>query len=311
MAQMSDVPTLDELCEDARAYLRVGDIEAAVAVLLEGLHSDQSGETRAGATNAVNNLCLSLWSARDFDGGARAARAILNRIKRHDESPGEFGFLDGYIAALAETGTTSLAPRRIDRHRHLMRLFQRVVNGPEGDIAECGCARGLSSFQLCAAFRSAHPEWRGETFHVFDSFRGLSAPGEEDAVDASAVDGHNIAEHSSAGRFAVPRDVVARNLHRLFPRVSLHAGWIPEVFTGQPDRRYRFVHVDVDLYQPTRDSLRYFFPKLRPGGIIITDDYVWPGARKAFDEFAAERALELQTTDANQAYIVKGASGGD
>ena len=305
MPEMSHAPTLEELCEDARAYLHVGDLEAAVAVLLEGLRSDQPEEIRTGATKAVNNLCLTLWSAGDFGGGERAARAVLKEIMPSSDTPAESRFLDGYVAALAETGTTPLAPRRVARHRHLLRLFENVVNGPEGDIAECGCARGLSSFQLCAAFRTAHPQWQGETFHVFDSFQGLSAPGDEDAIDASGIQGH-LAQNSSSGRFAVPREVVARNLHRLFPHVSLHEGWIPEVFAGQPDRRYRFVHVDVDLYQPTNDSLRYFFPKLSPGGIILTDDYNWPGAKKAFDEFSRQNALELHTTGADQAYFVKG-----
>ncbi|HUP95108.1 MAG TPA: hypothetical protein VM164_09370, partial [Burkholderiales bacterium] len=178
MPDMSHAPTLEELSEDARAYLHVGDIEAAVAVLLEGLRSDQSDETRAGATKAVNNLCLSLWTAGDLGGGARAARAVLSEIVPSEDTPAESRFLDGYVAALAETGTTPLAPRRVARHRHLLRLFEGVVNGLEGDIAECGCARGLSSFQLCAAFRTAHPQWQGETFHVFDSFQGLSAPGD-------------------------------------------------------------------------------------------------------------------------------------
>lgn len=307
MPEMSHAPTLEELRDDARAYLHVGDIEAAVAVLLEGLRSDHSEEVRTGATHAVNNLCLTLWSAGDFAGGARAARAILKEIVPGSDTPADFRFLDGYVAALAETGTTPLAPRRVARHRHLLRLFEKVVHGPEGDIAECGCARGLSSFQLCAAFRTAHPHWRGETFHVFDSFQGLSAPGDEDAIDASDIRG-DLAHNSSSGRFAVPREVVARNLHRLFPHASLHEGWIPEVFAGQPDRRYRFVHVDVDLYQPTSDSLRYFFPRLTAGGIILTDDYNWPGAKKAFDEFSLENALELHTTGADQAYFVRGSS---
>ena len=305
MPEMSHAPTLDELCEDARAYLHVGEIEAAVAVLMEGLHSDQPAEIRAGATKAVNDLCLTLWSAGDLSGGARAARAVLNGIVSSEDTRAESRFLDGYVAALAETGTTPLAPRRVARHRHLVRLFESVVNGPEGHIAECGCARGLSSFQLCAAFRAAHPQWQGETFHVFDSFQGLSAPGDEDAIDASVTQEH-VADHSVAGRFAVPREIVARNLHRLFPHVSLHEGWIPEVFARQPDRRYRFVHVDVDLYQPTNDSLRYFFPKLNPGGIILTDDYNWPGAKKAFDEFSRQNGIELHLTGADQAYFVKG-----
>src|SRR5688572_31529904 len=42
---------------------------------------------------------------------------------------------------------------------------------------------------------------------------------------------------------------------------------------------------DVDVYQPTRDSLEYFYPRLVTGGILVCDDYGWPGARKAVDDF--------------------------
>lgn len=87
----------------------------------------------------------------------------------------------------------------------------------------------------------------------------------------------------------------------------MHAGWIPDVFSGEPERRYRFVHVDVDLYQPTADSLEYFFPRLTEGGIVITDDYGWPGAKKAIDAFCRRNRLELRMIGTDQAYFVKGA----
>ena len=52
--------------------------------------------------------------------------------------------------------------------------------------------------------------------------------------------------------------------------------------------KFQFIHLDVDLYQPTKDSLDFFYPKLAQGGIIVCDDYnfsTFPGAKKAWDEF--------------------------
>ena len=53
-------------------------------------------------------------------------------------------------------------------------------------------------------------------------------------------------------------------------------------------RKYSFVHIDVDLYQPTLDSHEYFFERLHKGGIIVCDDYGYsqfPGASLAVDKF--------------------------
>ena len=46
-----------------------------------------------------------------------------------------------------------------------------------------------------------------------------------------------------------------------------------------------FVHLDVDLYEPTRACLDYFLPRLSPGGFVICDDYgapTFPGAARAW-----------------------------
>jgi O-methyltransferase len=65
---------------------------------------------------------------------------------------------------------------------------------------------------------------------------------------------------------------VRENIHRQFPRAELHPGWIPSAFSAVAGRSFSFVHLDVDLYQPTLDSLD-FFPRLADGGAIITDNY--------------------------------------
>lgn len=90
-----------------------------------------------------------------------------------------------------------------------------------------------------------------------------------------------------------------------FPGIAYFPGWIPDTFPDEPAARYRFVHLDVDLYQPTRDGLDYFYPRLVPGGIIVCDDYDWPGARKAIEEFCLRANIEFMITPQSQAYIVR------
>ena len=93
------------------------------------------------------------------------------------------------------------------------------------------------------------------------------------------------------GNMAFPLDELRALFRPIFPGVTFNPGWIPVSFAGLPERRYRFVHVDVDLYQPTLDAFAYFFPRLEAGGLIVTDDYNWPGGRKAVDEFCAANGV--------------------
>ena len=62
---------------------------------------------------------------------------------------------------------------------------------------------------------------------------------------------------------------------------------MPQKFPEVLGREFCFVHVDVDLYQPIKDSFMFFYPLLAPGGIMVFDDYgvsSFPGAKKAVDE---------------------------
>ena len=65
-------------------------------------------------------------------------------------------------------------------------------------------------------------------------------------------------------------------------------GRIPESFEPHRDLRFRFVHVDMDLYQPTADLLELVWDCVVPGGIMLFHDYgckLFPGVAKAVDEF--------------------------
>ena len=57
------------------------------------------------------------------------------------------------------------------------------------------------------------------------------------------------------------------------------------------DEEYAFVNIDPDLYEPTLQGLRYFWPRMICGGVIMVHDYnsaQFPGVRKAVQEFVSE-----------------------
>ena len=49
--------------------------------------------------------------------------------------------------------------------------------------------------------------------------------------------------------------------------------------------KFSFVHLDVDLYESTKESINFFSPRMIRGGIIVVHDYGCSrGVRKAVDE---------------------------
>lgn len=208
-------------------------------------------------------------------------------------------FDDMYLAGVFATRTSPLPLRRRDRFLLLVREFEQTL-GAKGMVAECGCFRGLSSHLLCSRLRQHDPAFDGSGYRIFDSFQGLSEPGTEDTL-AEAGGGAPLPQDVQAGRFSASLDDVKRALAP-FPRIAYFPGWIPQAFP-QDDARYRFVHIDVDLYQPTRDSLEYFWPRLVPGARMVCDDYNWPGGKRAVEEFCAARGASARVTASLQAVI--------
>lgn len=178
---------------------------------------------------------------------------------------------------------TEMNDRAMRRQRHYLipQAIRQVRNVP-GYVAEVGCYRGLSAYITCSAMIA---EGISCDFHIFDSFEGLSSPNEHDATEFKSK------KIVAGNTLACPEDQVRRNLAR-FDFVQYHRGWIPDCFPGVAEKTFRYVHVDVDLYQPTIDTLKFFWPRLSPRGVMLLDDngtLFFPGARKAIDEFFSER----------------------
>lgn len=149
-----------------------------------------------------------------------------------------------------------------------------------GDTAECGVFDGATSYLICKS-RDGKSD---SLHHGFDSFEGLSKP--EQADIAGVEDAYNWHPND----LSIAESVAKDNLSEFADRLKLYRGWIPDRFREVEDRRFSLVHIDVDLFRPTLDSLEFFYPRLVAGGIIVCDDYgsTWcPGAKEACDSFVA------------------------
>lgn len=231
-------------------------------------------------------------------GESEAALTLYQKCAALEKADLEPWFEETYLKGLIKTSTCPFPMRRRQRRANLLQIFNNIRH-LRGEVAECGCFQGLSSFLLCSALARWEQDFLGEQFHIFDSFEGLSRPGEQDAEPVG-----RSTPMCKEGFFGASLELVRNNLAD-FPKINYHPGWIPDSFVGLPELSYRFVHVDVDLYTPTLASFQYFFPRLVPGGIILTDDYNWPGARQAVEEFASEAGVGYQLTANDQAYFIR------
>ena len=186
-----------------------------------------------------------------------------------------------------------LSPYSQER-KFALREFSRLTGSMPGAIAECGCYQGASAYFLAR-------ENADVPIHLFDSFEGLSALSDQDVP----VESDNMVWRKGNLRAA---EDIARETLKAFKNVYIHKGWIPAVFQKAPELKYRFVHIDVDLYQPTFDSLSYFYERMSPGGIIVMDDYGFTNCRGAYiaaNEFMSDKPEYILHLPTGQGVILR------
>ncbi|MEO7727658.1 MAG: TylF/MycF/NovP-related O-methyltransferase [Burkholderiales bacterium] len=195
---------------------------------------------------------------------------------------------------------------RIQGAANLARYFLHTLE-LDGARAECGVFQGFSALFACRAAALRASRFDGTGFHLVDSFAGFPQPRAEDFIPIRSGNDTRNAPAFSAGDAAVSFEQV-QAVFRDFPGVRFHRGFIPQVLAQLPDTRWAFVHVDVDLHEPTLASLEYFYPRMVKGGVILCDDYgsrLFPGARKAWESYCENKSIAFVTLDTGQSVIIK------
>ena len=154
-----------------------------------------------------------------------------------------------------------------------------------GDMAEFGVAYGGSA-KLIAKYGG------GRTLHLFDTFEGLPAPGPRDS------------ERFYQGSYRCSLESVSDYL-KSYP-AKYYKGFFPDSAIEASECRFSFVHLDVDLYQSTLDGLKFFYPRMSPGAILVSHDYPSAeGVLRAFTEFFADKQEPVVELTGYQCMFVK------
>ena len=150
---------------------------------------------------------------------------------------------------------------------NIFEMLEAVKELREGDYAECGVYQGFMAEKIAAGMNGIGTLW------LFDSFVGHAEPSEFD----------DPIKHPK-GRYA---DTSPDEIKMKCPKAVIVKGFIPETLCLVNSGKFRFVHIDLDHYLPTKAACEFFKPRMVAGGIIRFDDYSHgetPGATKAIDE---------------------------
>ncbi|MDO5298181.1 MAG: TylF/MycF/NovP-related O-methyltransferase [Clostridia bacterium] len=156
--------------------------------------------------------------------------------------------------------------------RHAAQRLERL--GVPGAVAELGCYRGDTSWQLNALMP-------GRKLYLFDTFSGFDA---RDLAEEAKIEGSS----ARPGRFA---DAKAEELPLRLPapeNAIVKKGWFPETALDMEDETFALVCLDASLYAPTLSALKFFFPRMSRGGVIVLfglADPNYPGVSKAVEDF--------------------------
>lgn len=146
----------------------------------------------------------------------------------------------------------------------------------EGACAEAGVFEGDFAKYINLYF----PERK---LYLFDTFEGFC---ERDTL----IEGKLNASKAQAGDYSSTSVDMVKGKMPYVDRVEIIKGYFPESALNI-SQKFCFVNLDMDLYQPTLQGLKWLGDKIVQGGVVLVHDYyseIFKGPKMAVDEFVKE-----------------------
>lgn len=146
--------------------------------------------------------------------------------------------------------------------------------GLKGAVAEAGVYKGEYAKEINRCF----PD---KTLYLFDTFEGFV----ETDIKEEKIQSHVDAEYL--------KDTSLDNVMNIMPHKEMcivKKGFFPDT-AKNVNENFIYVSLDMDLYKPTLEGIRYFYPRLVTGGIIAIHDFfseAYPNIEQAVFEYEKE-----------------------
>lgn len=180
--------------------------------------------------------------------------------------------------------------RRIQKLIAHYEIYKKIINLP-GAVVECGVFKGASLIRF-AQFRDMLESVYSRKIIGFDIFGRFPQGGVKE-------DDEFIANFEAQAGDGIPIEALYEVLsYKGICNVDLVKGdvtkTIPDYIEKNKELKISLLHVDVDVYAPTKTILERLWSHVVPGGIVVFDDYgTVYGETKAVDEFFSEKKVDF------------------
>ena len=172
-----------------------------------------------------------------------------------------------------------------------------------GCFVECGVNAGFTSSAIMHQLN-----WRGEdrSYYLIDTFAGpVASQFSADEISDGRLD--HALDAQRRGAYVDDLTRIEDNF-REWPNVKIVPGVVPDVLSTLDIKQVAFLHLDMNCAYPEASALRFFWPLMTQGGIILFDDYAYFGndvLKKAIDEVATEIGTCVLSLPTGQGLILK------
>lgn len=183
-------------------------------------------------------------------------------------------------------------PTRISKLLAHFEIYKQIIGVP-GDIVEFGVYKSSSLIRF-ATFRKVLENDFSRKIVGFDAFGKFPQ-----SSNNLHTDSEFIKKFESAGGDGLSATEVESIINfKKFDNIELVAGdvfeTLPNWLTKYPHTRIALLHLDMDVYAPTKYVLDEVWDRVVPGGVLVFDDYnSVEGETVAVDEFLKARNLKL------------------
>jgi hypothetical protein len=194
---------------------------------------------------------------------------------------------------------------RIGKFLNHLEIYKKIIELP-GDILEFGVYKGTSLVRLLS-FRDLLESDNSRKVFGFDMYGKFP-----DSLKLES-DRQFVQRFENAGGFGISKKELDFHLgNKGFRNFELIEGdileTIPEFLATNQSKKISLLHIDVDVYEPTKIILENLWDKVVKGGILMLDDYgTVEGETRAVDDFFAGQDIIIHKPKFNHipSYIIK------
>ena len=205
-------------------------------------------------------------------------------------------FIESYDLARQTDGGLLLANYDIRWRIHVLCWAAMHAAKLDGDFVDCGVSTG---FCARAVIHFIGFEKLNKKYYLLDTFSGMDPRYSSEAE----MKRNEILKYSKqTGRY----EQVKKTFADLNAEVI--RGPVPETLTQVQTDKVCYLSIDMNSVIPEVSALEYFWEKMVPGGMIVLDDYGYPGCieqKTAHDAFARSKGTMVLSLPTCQGLIVK------